>query len=91
MLYSLSYSYQMLHLAVVFLSYLLCIISVLGELCSMEEKDGRNILQCAWARVRRVLSDYDFTPWGNTDAVCNYYGFFVLIVSLILCSNRIGF
>lgn len=58
----------------------------------MEEKDGRNMLQCAWARVRRVLSDYDFTPWGSTDAVCiSVYDLFVFIVSFILFLNVIGF
>ena len=33
---------------------------ITGELCGVEEKDGHHVLQCAWARVKRVLTDYDF-------------------------------
>jgi len=34
---------------------------VVGEHCALEERDGHHVLQCAWARVKRVLTDYDFT------------------------------
>lgn len=42
----------------------------LGELCRMEEEDGRNILQCAWTKVQHIFSDYDFNPWGASYSVC---------------------
>jgi len=32
-----------------------------GEHCELEERDGHHVLQCAWARVKRVLTDYDFS------------------------------
>jgi len=32
-----------------------------GEHCELEERGGHHVLQCAWARVKRVLTDYDFT------------------------------
>ena len=35
--------------------------AVVGEHCELEERDGHHVLQCAWARVKRVLTDYDFT------------------------------
>jgi len=40
-----------------------------GELCGLEEKDGHHVLQCAWARVKRVLTDYDFLPVASQDQV----------------------
>jgi len=36
------------------------IVCVVGEHCELEEHDGHHVLQCAWARVKRVLTDYDF-------------------------------
>ena len=33
----------------------------IGEHCELEEHDGHHVLQCAWSRVKRVLTDYDFT------------------------------
>ena len=40
-----------------------------GELCGLEEKDGHHVLQCAWARVKRVLTDYDFLPVASKEQV----------------------
>ena len=37
------------------------LMSVAGEHCELEERDGHHVLQCAWERVKRVLTDYDFT------------------------------
>ena len=32
-----------------------------GEHCELEEHDGHHVLQCAWSRIKRVLTDYDFS------------------------------
>ena len=32
----------------------------IGEHCELEEHEGHHVLQCAWSRVKRVLTDYDF-------------------------------
>ena len=31
-----------------------------GELCDLQERDGRKVLQCAWTRVKLLLTDKDF-------------------------------
>jgi len=44
-----------------------------GEFCSMQERDGRHVLQCAWSRVRLVLGDYDFTSRSPKESVVRVF------------------
>jgi len=48
------------HLLLVILNYHHCFIMAIGEHCELEEHEGHHVLQCAWSRVKRVLTDYDF-------------------------------
>ena len=59
-----------------------------GELCGMEERDGRHVLHCAWARVKRVLSDYDFASWSTKEQVSASIDFASNIASFGVCFTR---
>lgn len=68
---------------------------LVGELCGLEEKDGHHILQCAWARVKRVLTDYDFLPVTSKEQASSLrFVVFILAIHFIVdfaCKSVLSF
>ena len=53
----------------------------------MQERDGRHVLQCAWTRVRYVLSDYDFKSWTPSEPVNIQSCFIITFCASVLLSS----